>query len=335
MCFAPQCITCRQRNCSSTSGKFSLDRSFFVDQVPLVAAMSKVSLTFTVQHYPADSVKVQIPLDSMKYGNLKQSCLKQAVRKALNLKEESLGIFGIYSGQLGNLRELCPESYSVLHYTMDYCFQRLVSNREEELKVISNDERALELVFWEVKYYYETKKVYLRPRSEIRQNMEYQRQFTKLVMSSKVLMAKLTEEYLRNKPVPRFSNSSVFVEVVRRIPLHYMSYCCVIESCALQQTLDTDPPVKKGTRINVAIDSAKCIALDITGKQELATWDWELVNLVDPCKKLLPSYHSIYNVCFVSDDEPKPGLCFATKKYMLVYSISKHFQKRHRIYARR
>lgn len=292
--------------------------------------MSEHSLTFTVHYYPADSIKVEIPLDYLTYGDLQVSYLKQAVGKALNLKDESLGIFGIYLGKLGDPKELCAEHYCVLDHTTDYCLLRLAPNKEEELRIISADEHALELVFWEVKFHYENNVFFSRPKKEIRRNMEYQKQFTQLVMSSKVLMSKLAEEYRLYRPHFKCSHQSLFVDVVRKIPLHYMSYYYVVEACCLKQTMEIDPPVKKGTKINIVMDSDRCVALDITGQHELASWTWDEVNVVDPLKRTLPSYYSATHTEEAEEEaevEPKPGIHFATAQCMLVYTISKHFQK--------
>ena len=58
-----------------------------------VAAMTKDGLSFTVHYYPADSVKMQIPLHIVRYGYLQVSNLITVVGKALNLVDVILGIF--------------------------------------------------------------------------------------------------------------------------------------------------------------------------------------------------------------------------------------------------
>ncbi len=274
-------------------------------------------------------MKVRIPLHLLAYGNLQVLHLKKAVGNALNLRDESIAIFGIFLGKMSDPQELCPECYNVLDYGMDYCFLRLAMNPEEELQVIAADERALELVLWEVKFHYENNVLFPRPRSEIRQNMEYQKQFMHLVMSSGALMSKLTREYLLYRPSYKYDYHSVFINVVRQIPLHYLFYYYVVEACCLKQTTDLNPPVNRGEKIYVVLEPNKCITLDATGQHELSAWTWDDIVIVDPHKRRPPpSYYAATHPD--EKPEPTPGILFATTRYMFVHSISRYFQKEYR-----
>lgn len=247
--------------------------------------------------------------------------MRNAVGRTLNLKEESWSLFGIYAGQLGDPDRLCL-SHCMLDNTENYCFQRLAPNKEEELRIISKDENALKLVFWEVKWAYDNGRIFPRPKEEIRKNMELQRQFIKLVISNKTLMTQLTQEYLSRKPKPIFSNHSLFVEVVRTLPQHYLSYDIVDEECTLLSDLDTDPPIKKGSTVHIATDSDRIIVLDPTGEHELASWRWNEIVLCNPTNTRMDEEDA------TSEQQRRHvAMSFASPRCWYYHTISKHFQK--------
>lgn len=75
--------------------------------------------------------------------------MKKAVGKALKLKKESLSLstFGVFY----------EAAFRILHASlmdMDFCFQWLATNEEEEIDIINMDKNALQLIFWEVKFRY-------------------------------------------------------------------------------------------------------------------------------------------------------------------------------------
>lgn len=302
--------------------------------------MSQQGVSFIVQHFPGYYLHIQIPLERYARGESHVMHLKQAVAKALDLKEDSLNIFGIFAGRLGDPMELCPDHYPLFN-VMEYSFQRLPASKEEELEVLADDERALQLVFWEVKYRYEHTTIFPRPVENIRRNMDYQRRFTQLVMSSNTLMEHLTREYIHeNGKMVNYSTQLLLVEAARKIPAHYMSYCDVIESCILRHTLDTDPPIEKGSKVHIVIDSSKLVVLDVSG-HELASWTWDTVIIEDPSRRCLPILFPMYDrsenqVGALSQStsegvgmEPtsRRGLCFSTNRCMYIYSVSVHFQR--------
>lgn len=300
--------------------------------------MNDLGVSFIVQYFPGYYLHVQIPLEHYMRGECHVMHLKQAVGKALNLKEESMNIFGIFAGQLGEPIELCPDHYPLVG-NMDLCFQRVPSSKEEELEVINDDERALALVFWEVKYRSENTTIFPRPQNDVRRNMDYQRRFTQMVLSSESLMAQLAQECVHeNNRMLKLTNQSMFVEAARKIPAHYMLYSDVIECCVLKHTLATNPPVKKGTKVHIVMDSSKLVVLDLSG-QELISWTWDTLVIEDPVKRYLPMWYPMYYPSanqlempteYMDEDdgdEPRRGICFATNRCMYIYSVSVHFQR--------
>ena len=277
-------------------------------------------VTFNVKYYPGDSVQFKIPLNRLTYNSygklvVRVLSLKKAIGRALKLKDDSLGIFGLFSGRLGCPAKLCLGYCIVDLVYMDFSFQRLASSAEEEIEVIAADDRALELIFWEVKFRYETSKIYSRPKEELRKNLELQERFTRLVISSKSLMTKLTQEYRQNQARCSFRNHSVFVEVVRKLPLHYLSYYYIIESCTLKHSLSTSPLIKVGSAVTLVIDFDMLIALDLSGNA-IAAWCWDDIDIIHPQMTTWP------------DDEPLRGKFYTPCMYF--YTLSKHFQRERR-----
>lgn len=289
-------------------------------------AMNDGSVPFLVQYFPGDCVeccisKADLTLNSNGEEVVRVSIMKNKVGQALGLKDESLSVFGLFSGSLINPVKLNLGKCIVDKMPMEFCFLRLAVNEEEEVRIISMDMNALQLIFWEVKFHYETRKIFPRPSKEMPQKMELQKQFSKLVMSNKTLMSKLTEEYVRSPSYRGFRSHSVFVEVVRKLPLHYLSYYYVLDSNDFKPSPKTDSPDEEGTKINLAVDTDKLIALDASGK-ELAASFWVDIDIVPPHMR----WSEDEEPC--SDDEEQRVPFFAPSAYY--YSLALHFQRERR-----
>ena len=306
-----------------------------------------MGVPFTVQIFPGYYLPVQIPMERYARGERHVMHLKQIVGQVMGLKEDSLHIFGIYTGRLGEPMELCADTYPLLA-NVELSFQRLACSKEEELEVIADDERALQLVFWELKYRCEHAIKFPRPQKDMEKCMDYQRRFASACLSSNTIMTQMCHDYAQSTGYPaRLSRQLLLAQVARTIPQYYTVYTNIIENCILRYTLATHPPVRHGTQINVVMDSSHLVVLDLSGK-ELIAWTWDALCIECPGVSPWPVWHPLSKKTATAlpspppsrtgdmdephvgegdMDEPRDGISFITEKCMYIYSVSLYFQR--------
>jgi len=201
------------------------------------------------------------------------SKVKYLAGKYLSLKPASLKMFGLFSGDLGRPTTLLQDMDPLPVDVDQFCFQRSNFVSSEEVEITSQDSRAMELVFWEVKNVFENGKIW---------PMMKQPQWKKLFDVS----AECQKEWITKSVIP-FHIMTKFIETLRAtIPLFYWScyYWC---HCYLQSKLKGK---ERGTEVVVIPNIHELIIYDTTLGKKFVSWPWSKVasvNLKLDTRKLL------------------------------------------------
>ena len=216
--------------------------------------------TFTVHFFPQDTLEVMVernPGNRERIGEITYASLKHATALSLRIELTSLNFFGIFLGPLGNPRELCIDDAVIPDTVMEVCFQRLILvSEEEERFYLSKDDRALGLIFWELKDQYDRSQVFPLPSRE-----------------------KSTEiEQLLSTPNYTIGFKRKFVELLLSIPSFYWTYYHKANYCTLQNSLwPNDSSTYKGMAIHVVPGKEQLIFLDVSSEVEIQSLPWHRI----------------------------------------------------------
>ena len=214
--------------------------------------------TFTVHFFPQETIQVAIERNSkLKNSSITYAQVKYATAVSLRIEPTSLNFFGIFLGPLGNPKELCIDDAAIPDSIHEVCFQRLVLiSEEEERFYLSKDDRALGLIFWELKDQYDRSQVFPIPSRE--KSIELERLLSCSNFSISV--------------------KKRFVDLLLGVPSFYWSYYHKANYCMLQNSIwPNDYTTCKGTVVHVVPGRKELIFLDISRDVEIESFPWHRV----------------------------------------------------------
>lgn len=219
--------------------------------------------TFLVHYFPEDTIKVKVNRDEKWHHSTSDddgitfAKLKHTAALALRIELTSLNFFGLFLGQLGDPKELCIDDATVPQNVDEVCFQRIILiTDKEERYYLSIDDRAMGLIFWELKDQYDRGQLIPLPSKVDSEEME------------RLLLA----------PHYGITVKKKFVDLVLGFPLFYWSYYHKVNYCILQSSVwPGDYSVCNGTVIHVVPGREKLVFLDVSGEVEIEALPWHRI----------------------------------------------------------
>ncbi len=263
--------------------------------------------TFIINYFPIGSTTVVKLKDSK---SLTYDSVKTKVGQILKIKSTSMPIFGLFIGPIGHPRKLCcGESYATLPKENSVIsFQRLSFDEELERRVVSNDDVAHELIFWELKEQFDTNRILPKLKSDHNDYLDKTMQ----------LLIKMSA-----------SNKKRFIQVIFGHTLYYWSYFYRANDCYVQFSVSINGKVclERGKKINIAVNAERVFFLDTFGENEIASWQWCCVRSV----KLQNAPQAVikFEVFIVGSDEPVPlrMITVQTQQNEYLFSLSTYILK--------
>lgn len=243
------------------------------------------------------------PHECIKVGNI-----KNGAGEALGLKPESLKIFGLFRGSLGDPAELLHEEDDIPENTYSFCLQRVSFSHQEERVITNTDLHAMELIFWEAQYMLTSDKIYPKPKDNVVEVME-----------------SLMENESPLIPRPSLANQERFVDMIRNHPLHYWSYYYRRENCTLEETVLDEYYIEKGTNIIVVMNIKNLIFIDSSSEEEIASWSWSKIR----CLKMqnAPKQLFMFEVQVIVQESKRLNKISVATDNDYLYSIGSHIFK--------
>lgn len=273
-------------------------------------SISQSNRILVVQYFPEGSINVQVQQESTEPSkHVTFGQVKKAAGVALKLKPGSLKIFELFIGPLGSPQKLCASSDTVPPPgTLSYLsFQRLSFNEEEERRITSRDDRAMELIFWEVKEQYDANMILPRPKVEQTDYLD------KII----ALFRKAT-----------FLNQKRFVQAIRTLSQYYWSYYYRADACLLQSKITTKTlHLERESQFHVVMNMERLLFLDISGEEELASWPWHCLRCVKMQKTPQPLIKFEVLILDVDEVVPLRLISVKTDHNIYLYSLAVHILK--------
>ncbi len=186
------------------------------------------------------------------------SQIYKAVQRELNLRNESLGIFGLYVGPLGfPKRLLVKEEVIPVEDYLHLCFQRFSFDAEQERKITACDVVALDLIFCELKFVLCQDRIW--PLPSLLQLIE---------------LAQLLKVESPNSDSDTIDRKKQIVEKVRSLSLFYWSRYYLVRECGISLSLAS--LLELGTDVFVALEFDKLVLIDSETSTTLS-WCWSAV----------------------------------------------------------
>ena len=263
-----------------------------------------------------ETLEVQVSATSL--FNFTAGAVKQTAAQLLKLKPRSLKIFGLFKGPLGTPKALLSDNDVLSASLSRVSLQRLSFDKESELSVVRDDERALQLLFGELKFEYN--------------------HFRVLPILSFAEM-NLLDRLLANESLLQSGNKmekqNEFFKIICDIPLYYWEYYYRAEHCILlNSTLPSSSPVELGMKLHVVI-SANCLILlepAAVNGQELITLPWNKVSSVRVQKspRTLIKFETFVASKAEDGDENKLiMISLETDRSEFLYTLTRHIFKMH------
>lgn len=278
--------------------------------------------------------------------------VKKAAGEAIKLKHRSLIIFGLFlGGDLGLPRILCPDQGIVTEDHSQFFFQLASFDAELETTIICEDEKATELIYWELKNiwgfygFLQTaltectlslfsvyKKVsQMHPLSlshirkllhKIRINSSYFRQYYYNVRHIELKLPctdmeveSATTAHSPERITVSYCNTRDLFAIEEPLPPHlYRGRPLLMCGDLKQSTLD------RTINVSVAVNTEKLVICDGLGKCELLSLDWALIKLLMIEKKPNKRFIFEFLVCSRSDEWRRITIQTNYNEYL--YSIS-------------
>jgi len=215
----------------------------------------------TVHFFPQDTIEVVLERNQegnrAAVGEITYASLKHATAMSLRIELSSLNFFGIFLGLLGNPKELCIDDAVIPETVTEVCFQRLILvSEEEERFYLSKDDRALSLIFWELKDQYDRSQLFPLPNRE--KSMEMER--------------------LLSSPNYTIGVKRKFVELLLGFPSFYWDYYHKANYCTLQNSIwPNDCSTWKGSVVHVVPGKEQLTFLDVSREVEIESLPWHRV----------------------------------------------------------
>lgn len=171
---------------------------------------------------------------------------KEAIAQRLKLKPQSLALFGLFIGPLGQPRKILEDADTV-PIGADLSFHRWSFDLAKEAKLMRQDDMALHLLYCEAKHYYQegTK---LRPSAE---------------------KAAELDSYMD----PDFPVERQFMEAIHSVP-GYGSYTTL--DCILKEKLVSNScNLEKDTVVRCCLNMEKMALL--RGNDKVIEWNWTVI----------------------------------------------------------
>jgi len=268
--------------------------------------MAEAHKTVMVNYFPSGSTtKVEIKdTKELTYGKI-----KAIVGEHLKLKPESVKIFGLFSGRIGNTVKLCHEEEKPIFMKEELVlqFQRLSFDEELERTITNDDEQAMELIFWETKEQYERNLIFPSLKSD---NSDW---IERLVM----LLGKHSS-----------SNRKRFIQFIYGLTLFYWSYYYRANGIVQEELVfDKQLCLDRGQAVKVVVNTSKLVFVDNTGEKELAFWQWCCVRCVKMAWEPKPVIKFEVLEVGSSDSVPLRLITVETEQVEYLFTLSTHILK--------
>ena len=182
--------------------------------------------------------------------------VREKSRQMLKLKQQSGKIFGLFVGERGFPTKVLHDADPVPLSGEVFSYQRLSFSLEDDIKVITEDYRALELVFKEVKDMFENHRIHPWISTSQRD----------------VLLDLLDHDHLKG-PYLNSEKMREFMKAVLSFPKFYSSYYYYVSNCVLTTQL------RNGMEYNawytITADLSHLTVINIISNDEVARWPWE------------------------------------------------------------
>lgn len=215
---------------------------------------------FTVHYFPHETLEVKVEREAssrLSDDGITYAKLKHTTALSLRIEPTSLNFFGIFLGPLGNPRELCMDDAIIPGSIKEVCFQRLILvSEEEERYYLSKDDRALGLIFWELKDQYDRSQLIPLPSTD--KSIEMER--------------------LLSSPNYTIGVKRKFVDLLLSFSSFYWSYYHKANYCTLQNSIwPNDYTTCKGTVVHLVPGREELIFLDVSGEVEIECLPWHRI----------------------------------------------------------
>lgn len=251
------------------------------------------------------NIVIADPFERIKVGKV-----KEGAGQALGLQPNSLKIFGLFRGLLGDPIELLLDEDNVPDNTSSFSLQRVSFDPYLERMITSTDNVAMEIIFWEAQCMLVSDKIYPLPKDSMVEVMEI-----------------LLENESSLIPRPNLANQERFLDTIRNSPLYYWSYYYRREDCILEESIMYECHIEKGTKIIVAMNETKLIFIDRSSGEELISWPWNKIR----CLKMqnAPKRLFMFEIRIVRESDTLDLISVATDSNHYLYSIGSHIFKIH------
>jgi len=222
--------------------------------------MADSTRTFRVHVFSAEAtVEVNAPAIP--------AAIKLAVGRHFQLNPKSLEIFGIFRGALGNPKALLSGNQLLCQTISDVSFQRLSFDTDLEVSIANDDDKAIRLLFEELKYEYNHFRVLPIVTSLQMKQMD------RLLANESLLSSE-----------DRFEKQVEFFNLIcNHHPLYFWSHYYRAENCVLlNSSLPVSSLVEMGMKLHAAISPDHLILLEPTAAdgKELLKLSWSMVHSV-------------------------------------------------------
>jgi len=185
--------------------------------------------------------------------------VRERTRQMLKLKQQSRKIFGLFVGEKGFSTKVLHDADPVPLSGEVLSYQRLSFSLEDDIAVIGEDERALELVFREVKDMFENHKIH-----------------PWISTSQRDVLLDLLDHDLLKGPYLNSEKMREFMEVVLSFPKFYSSYYYYVSNCILRTQLVNC--MEYDAWYTITADLRQLTVLNIISNKEVASWPWKQVS---------------------------------------------------------
>ncbi len=282
--------------------------------------------------------------------------VKKEAGKAAKLLPSSLKIFGLFLGdEIGLPRKFCPDEAIVPGRITEFSFQLASFNQDIENEVICKDERAMELVYWELKNQWgnygfpfmaqvECNKAFFTMHKNITQKSKVSSShilnFLQTIrMKSPIFIAhyhhvrhietKLLKEH---NEVSDASRESVQTKMMTTLTYCYTSDIISTEKVAPikegrrpsrarfhMQKMAAEPVSRGPINITVALNVSHLVILDALGRTEYMSLDWSYIKLLRMNIK-----RGIFIIDFLTNHQKTRSITIKTDCSSFLFSISQH-----------
>jgi len=281
--------------------------------------------------------------------------VKKEAGKAVQLLPSSLSIFGLFLGDdLGLPRRYCSNEAIVPTTVTEFSFQLVSFDEDIEKGVLFKDEKAMELIYWEIKNKWgnfgfpylaqvECNKGFFKMYKNVTQTTRLtSSNILSFLQALRMCCPIFTMHYyhvrhiearLKDKDDPGQDVGESKTKKLTSLSHCHTSDLFVADKVATPRSIrqqsrmkfhqcqktDSDPVCRSPTNVTVALNREQLVVLDAVGRMELLSLDWELI------KSLYKNRNKgLFVIEFLAKPEKSRYITIKTDCSSFLFSISKH-----------